>query len=161
METANQSGPSENPSTKTNKDDREPSWLLTLRMINKTMTSNIIAMKTTPTIHSRKISQIYIVSRLTESTDPYITKPISILELVWVHGWRKDIPVSMKNLKTWAWPSSSSVAWKLELNQNNHNWTIVKPGWWLVGEYGVMCSKCTSPLPPLIQFLSTRQPNFH
>jgi hypothetical protein len=45
VETTNQSGPNENPSTKTNKDDREPSWLLTLRMINETVTSNIIAMK--------------------------------------------------------------------------------------------------------------------
>jgi hypothetical protein len=65
-------GPNKNPSTKTNKDDREPSWLLTLRNINNTVTSNIIAMKTTPTIHSKKISQIYTVARLKESTDPYI-----------------------------------------------------------------------------------------
>jgi hypothetical protein len=41
-------------------------------MINKTETSNITAMKPTPTIHSRKISQIYTVARLKESTDPYI-----------------------------------------------------------------------------------------
>jgi hypothetical protein len=41
-----------NPSTKTNKDDKEPSWILALKMINETMTSTIIAMKTTQTIHS-------------------------------------------------------------------------------------------------------------
>jgi hypothetical protein len=61
-----------NPSTKTNKDDKEPSWLLTLRMINEIVTSNIIAMKTTPNIHSIKISQFYIVVSLKKITDPYI-----------------------------------------------------------------------------------------
>jgi hypothetical protein len=75
---ANPSGPNKNPSTKTNKDDIEPSWLLTPRMINKTVTSNITAMKTTPTFYSRKISQIYIVASLKESTNPYIPEPISI-----------------------------------------------------------------------------------
>ena len=75
---ASQSGSNKNPSTKINKDDKGPSWLLTLRMINNIVTSIIIAMKTTPRIHSRKISQIYTVARLKESTDPHITEPISI-----------------------------------------------------------------------------------
>jgi hypothetical protein len=72
METASQSGPNKNPSTKTNKDERGNLWLLTLRMINNNVTSIIIAMKTTPRIHSRKISQIYTVARLKERIDPYI-----------------------------------------------------------------------------------------
>jgi len=78
MERASQSGPNENPSTNTNKDEREPSWLLILRMINETVTSNIIVMKTTPTVHFRKISPFYTVAGLKESIDPYITKTISI-----------------------------------------------------------------------------------
>jgi hypothetical protein len=43
-----------NPSTKTNKDDKEPSWLLALRKINETMTSTIIVMKTTQQPFQRK-----------------------------------------------------------------------------------------------------------
>jgi hypothetical protein len=61
-----------NPSTKNNKDDREPSWLLAFRMINETVTSTIIVMKTTQTNHSREISQVYIVSSLKKRTNPYI-----------------------------------------------------------------------------------------
>jgi hypothetical protein len=47
-------------------------------MINESVTSNIIAMKATPTIHSRKISQFYTIVGLKKNKDPYITEPISI-----------------------------------------------------------------------------------
>jgi hypothetical protein len=43
----------QNPPTKTNKDDREPLWLLTLRTTNNIVTSNIISEKTS-TLHSKK-----------------------------------------------------------------------------------------------------------
>jgi hypothetical protein len=59
MEIADQSGLNENLSTETDKDEREPSWLLTLRMINEIVTPNIIAMKTTNHSFQKNITNLH------------------------------------------------------------------------------------------------------
>jgi hypothetical protein len=63
------------------------------------VTSNIIAMKPTPTIHSRKISPIYTVSRLKESTNPYIPSHYLFHNQRKFMDGKKDIPVTKSTLK--------------------------------------------------------------
>jgi hypothetical protein len=74
-------------------------------MINETVTSNIIAMKTTPTIHSREISQVYTVASLKKAQTH--TSPSQYLfhnQSGFMDG-EKDIPVtkSLKNASLVEW----------------------------------------------------------